>query len=184
MKHQGATQEKAVGCVLAGGVVLCVVAGILIWVFSVAGVYRGTYTRTPITNEITDPGTLNLVPLCILLLAVGVLMVGGAIGYGLLHTSKARAGVRRVEPYLRVLARYGYDGGHMIHDFYEFEAADKPRYYVKAVTQHGVVHEFETTPEVFGQAGEGMVGEGEIQGQWLGRFVPYIGEPAAPNVLP
>lgn len=177
-REVGAFKERIVGWLLVGGLIVTAISGMLCWMFSVAGVYRGTYTRTPITNQITDPGTLNLVPLTILGIVVGLVMMFGGVGYGLWSMSRSRSGPRRIEPNFRVLARYCYDGSqNLITSDWDVEAADNPRFYVRAVLENGVVGEFETSPQVYFHAGEGMAGEAELQGQWLGKFVPYIGGP-------
>ncbi|MDR3692111.1 MAG: hypothetical protein P4L46_22210 [Fimbriimonas sp.] len=176
----GAFKEKTVGCLMVIGLLVIVLSSILLWTFSVAGIYRGTYTRTPITNEITDAGSLNWAPLAILGIVVGVLMVGGGIGYGLWTAVSQNKGPRRTEPNFRVLARYCYDRSmNLITAEWDIDAADRPKFYVRGVFQDGSVCEFETTEQVYYQAGEGMTGEAEVQGKWLGRFVPYIGVPPA-----
>ena len=179
MRTKGAFEEKVVGCVITAGAGIAVIALFLAYLFGTAGVFHGTYTREPLTNRITDPGTLNLVPLAILFVAIGVLMIFGGIGYGLFRNATSAHGPRRTEPYLRVLARYVYDRGHLLTSDLDIEMAERPRYYVRVLTQAGVVIELESTVEVFYQSGEGMYGEGELQGNWLGRFTPYIGEPPA-----
>jgi len=165
-----------VGWLLVGGFAITIISGILLWMFSVAGIYRGTYTRTPITNQITDPGTLNLVPLTILGIVVGLLMMFGGLGYGFWTMSTEKSGQRKTISNFRVLARYCYDRTQqLLTSDVDIEIADRPRFYVRGVQPDGVVGEFETTIEVYYQAGEGMYGEAELQGKWLGRFVPYIG---------
>lgn len=176
-RELGSGKERLVGWLLVGGFVLSIISGILMWVFSVAGIYRGTYTRKPITNEITDAGSLNLVPLTILGLAVGVLMMFGGVAFGFFAMSRDRSGPRKIEQNFRVLSRYCYDRSqNLITSDFDIEVAENPRFYIRGVLQSGVVGEFETTMEVFYQAGEGMFGEAELQGKWLGRFVPYIGQ--------
>jgi len=165
-----------VGWLLVCGLIVTVISGILCWVFSVQGIYRGTYTRKAFTNEITDPGALNWVPLAITGIVIGLLMMFVGIGYGLWSMSRAQKGPRRTVPNFRVLARYCYDRSqNLITADWEVEAADRPRFYVRGVLENGVVGEFETSVQVYFNAGEGMSGEAELQGQWLGRFVPYIG---------
>ena len=174
----GAFKEKTVGCLLVAGLVVTIVSIGLLWVFSVSGIYRGTYTRKPITNEITDAGTLNLVPLTILGIVVGLGMMFGGLGYAFYTMSRQHKGPRRTEQHFRVLARYCYDRTmQLITAEWDIEVADRPKFYVRGMFEDGVVGEFETTMEVYYQAGEGMTGEAEIQGKWLGRFVPYIGVP-------
>jgi len=179
-KEIGAFKEKTVGCLLVAGLVLTIVSFGLMWLFSVAGIYRGTYTRTPVTNQITDAGAMNLVPLTILGVAVGVGMMIGGVGYGLYTIKREHQGPRRTVPNFRVLARYCYDRDmQLITADWDIDVADRPKFYVRGVFEDGTVGEFQTTIEVYYQSGEGMTGEAEIQGKWLGRFVPYIGVPTA-----
>ena len=63
----------------------------------------------------------------------------------------------------------------MLTEAWHFEEADRPKFYIRMQTPTGGSYEYETSEETFWQCGEGMVGEAEIQGKWLGKFVPYIG---------
>jgi hypothetical protein len=177
MRQKGAFAEKSVGCVLSSGCLITVIASILTWMFTMGGVLHGTLTREPGSDRITDAGDLNLVPVSIFFLAVGVFMMIGAVGYGFWRNSQDRVGDRRVEQNLKVLARYVYESGRLLTSDWEIEGADNPRYYIRAMYANGVSEELETTPEVYFQCGEGMFGEAEIQSRWLGRFTPYIGVP-------
>ncbi len=175
----GSGKERLVGWLLVGGLVLMVVCGILTWMFSVAGVYRGTYTRTPITNQITDAGTLNLVPLTIAGMVIGLLMMLAGLGYAFFSMAKQNKGERRVVEHFQILSRYCYDKNqNLLTAEWDIEVAEKPKFYIRGRTPEGLVGEFETTVEVYFMSGEGMYGEAELQGQWLGRFVPYIGAPS------
>ncbi len=169
-------KEKTVGCALATGVTLIICSLGLTWLFSVAGIYRGTYTREPITNKVTDAGTLNL--LTITFIVIGVLIAGGAIAYGLWLNANRANGPRKLWEGVRVVARYGYSGdGVLLVSEWELEVADNPKYYVRLLLPDGHQDEFECTPSVFFHAGEGMVGDAEVQSKWLGHFRPHIGVP-------
>ncbi len=163
---------------MIGGAVVSVVSFGLMWVFGVAGIFRGTYTRTPVTNEITDAGPMNLMPLMFTLAVIGLLMFLGALGYGFWVVKTEKEGPRERAENFHVLARYAYDkaGYHMVDDA-QIEFADRPRFYIRGVMPNGVASEYECSEEVWRQAGEGMYGEAEIQGKWLGRFIPYVGVP-------
>ena len=113
MRHKGAFEEKTVGCVMVSGCLITVVAAILTWMFAMGGFMHGTLTREPGTDRITDAGDLNLVPLTVTFLFIGILMMVGGVAYGLWRNSRDTVGVRRVEPNLRVLARYVYDKGQL-----------------------------------------------------------------------
>ncbi len=154
----------------------------LMWVFGVAGVYRGTYTRTPVTNDITDAGALNLAPLMLTFVVLGTLMFFGGLGYGFLVVKKEKEGPRQTVENFCVIARYAYDkaGYHLVDDG-QIEFADRPRFYIRGVLPTGAASEFEASEEVWRQSGEGMYGEAELQGKWLGRFTPYVGVPQMPQ---
>lgn len=177
VRHKGVFEEKTVGCVLASGCLLTVVTLGLMWMFGMAGTLHAARTRNPATDEFTSAGDLNLLPITFLFFVLGVLLIAGAVGYGLWRNSKDHVGARRVEPYIKILARYVYDKGQLLTADWDIEMADKPRYYVRVMDQRGVIEELETSLEIYYQAGEGMHGEAEIQGRWMGRFVPYIGVP-------
>jgi hypothetical protein len=162
-----------VGCLLIGGAGIAVISFGLMWVFSVAGIYRGTYTRTPVTNEITDAGTLNLVPLMLTFAVIGILMFIGGLGYGFWIVKQEKEGPRQQISNFRVMARYAYDkeGYHLVDDE-QIEFANSPRFYVRGQQPNGVTSEYEASEAVWRQCGEGMYGEAELQGKWLGRFTP------------
>lgn len=181
MRLKGAFEEKAVGCSLAGGCGLTVVASILAWAFGMGGFLHMTATRNPSTGEVTDPGDMAMVPLMGVFVMLGVLLMIGAVSYGLWRNSRDHAGNRRVEQNFRILARYAYDRGNMLTSDYEIEAAAKPKFYVRGTYQDGTVEELETTYEMYSMSGEGMYGEAEIQGRWMGRFTPYVGGAPAPR---
>ncbi|RYG25580.1 DUF2500 family protein [bacterium] len=169
------TREKLTGCALVGGVFLMVASLFLGWVFGTGGVFRGTYTRTPITNTITDAGTLNLLPLTLLFFTVGLLLCIAAVGYGLLYNARQSSGPRRTVVDALILSRYALSPhGNMLSDW-ELEAAEKPRFYVRMRMPDGSVSEYPVAPETYFNCGEGMAGEAELQGRWIGRFTPYIG---------
>ncbi|MGV3618585.1 MAG: hypothetical protein ACO1SV_24955 [Fimbriimonas sp.] len=166
-----------VGCAIFGGAGIIVFGLFLTWLFVAGGVMRGTYTRDVANNDrITDAGTMNLVPLALLVIVVGCLMVGGGLFYGRWFEKRATAGPRQKIEYFRILARFATDrrGNHLVGDW-EIEAEDRVRYYVRATYPNAAVGEYEVSPEVYHSCGEGMTGEAEIQGRWIGRFIPYIG---------
>lgn len=176
-----ALKEGTVGFALIAGIIVCVVSLIAIWIFSAAGVFRGTYTREPITNKITDAGTLNLVPITFAIFFIGCMMVLGSLGYGLWKTRNEKVGPRETEDHVKVIARYAYDRQHnLLTEMWQIESVDRPRMYVRLQHQkHGLI-EYECSMEVYMQAGEGMWGQAEYQGQWLGKFTPYVGDASGP----
>jgi hypothetical protein len=176
MKSRTSAREHGVGCVLIAGGVTIVGGLIATYMFLAGGVFRGTYTRDAQDGDrIVDVGVGNLIPLGLTVVAIGVLMVIGALVYGGWHVRSAHRGeVRRID-HFRVLARYACDSRGNLLSEWEIEETDKPRFYIRGVEPTGVVDEFEAPPEVYFACGEGMSGEAHAQGRWLGRFIPYIG---------
>jgi hypothetical protein len=165
-------RQGATGVVLIGGFALSGVAAILMLVFAMGGVFRGTYTREPLTNKITDAGTLNWVPLTFLFFCFGLILIVGAVVYGLYTSATERSGPRESHP-VKVLAKYGT----MLVAAWEIEGAENPRYYVRLDFGGNLgASECECSETVFNQCGEGMTGMAELNGKWLGSFVPYMGQ--------
>lgn len=168
-------KEKAVGCALAGGCLTTVVSAILMWVFALAGVFRGVASREPGTDRIRDAGTLNLLPIMITVFAVGLGAMLWAVFYGLTVHKNQAVGARRVVEDAVILSRYALSPqGNFLSDW-ELEGADDPKFYVRMRTPDGRVAEYPVAAETYFNCGEGMAGEAEIQGRWVGRFTPYIG---------
>ena len=171
-----AWRENLTGCLLAAGAFITVTALGLAWVFGMAGVYRGTYTREAFTNKITDAGTANLLPLMITIICLGITMMLVAVAYGIWRGQTQNQGLRRTVENVRVLSRYGFSrDGNMLNADWELEAAENPRYYLKVQFADGTIGELECAAETFFAAGEGMYGDVELQGLWVGLFTPYIG---------
>jgi len=169
-------KQGAIGYSLLGGCALSVISLILIGMFTMGGVFRGTYTRDPFTNKITDAGTLNFVPIAFSFFALGVLLMFGAVVYGLYSSATEQTGPRKSHP-VKVLARYAFNReGLMIISEWEIEEAENPRFYVRLDfgTEMGTL-ECECSESIFYQCGEGMNGMAELQGKWLGSFIPYTG---------
>lgn len=169
-------RQGATGVLLVFGLVVTCCSGILMATFAGGGVYRGTFTREPITNKITDAGSLNWVPVTFVFFCLGILLIVGALGYGFFVSATERQGPRRAMPG-KVLARYAVNRqGHMLVAEWEIEAADRPKYYVRMDfgPQVGST-ELECVEPVFYQCGEGMRGTAEVQGKWLGAFHPDTG---------
>lgn len=169
------TREKLASCALAGGAVICVVSAFLTWVFTMAGVFHGTATREPGTDRIRDAGTLNLVPLMITFFAIGLILMSVVVFYGLIYSKRVTKGRRQVIEDALVLSRYALSrSGDMLSDW-ELEGAENPKFYVRMRTPDGKVGEYPVAAETYFNCAEGMPGEVELQGRWVGRFTPYVG---------
>jgi hypothetical protein len=165
------------------GTVLAVCGCLSTVVFGMAGVFRATATREPVTDRIRDVGTFAWIPNSITWAALGFALVGGAIAYIAWYDRRSRSGPRETKPNTRVLGRYGINAnGDYMHNSWEFEFAEFARYFVQLQTGPGRVSEYECDASVFWQCGEGMWGEAEFQRKWLGRFTPYVGLPPDQDV--
>ncbi len=173
------TRQGIVGWGILAGVLMMVCGVGATWMFSVGGVYRGTYTRTPGTNQITDAGTLNLVPLCILFIATGLSLSLGCLIYGTYTVKNQNKGARTVHEYAKVIARFGVNKrGEMVTDMWDFDDVTDLRFYVKlSIPNVPEVREYECDQPVFDAACEGMSGQATVQGRWLGQFVQYRYDP-------
>ena len=178
----GGFKERTVGWLIYGGAFVSILSVLLLIMFFMIGTFRGLAGRLPLLNELAKP----LYPaLAVIGIAFGIVLMFCGLGYGLWSVSNERKGPRQSASQFRVLSRYCIDRTQqLITSELDIEFADRPRFYVRGMLENGLVVEFETTIEVFFQAGEGMYGEAELQGKWLGRFIPYIGVPTASNPYP
>lgn len=171
-----ALKQGVTGMFLVGGCGLSFISAVLMAVFAMGGVFRGTYTREPLTNKITDAGTINWIPITFVFFTLGVVMMLGAVAFGLYTNATERSGARVTRP-AKVLARYGFTrDGHMLVSDWEVEGADNPRYYVRLDFGYPLgTTECECSEMLYFRCGEGMTGMAELQGKWLGSFIPTIG---------
>jgi len=177
-------KEKWVGCLMVLGMVMCACGGGFAMIFSMGGVFRGTYTREAVTDRITDAGTLNWAPAAFSFAGVGVFICLGALGYGLYYSNRGSLkGPRQVIENAKVLSRYAVTKENVyLTDPVDLDYHEGLVYCVQLQINQYDKFEYRCSPEVFWQCGEGMFGEAEIQGKWIGRFTPYIGRPG--SVLP
>ena len=178
-----ALKQRTIGWLLVVGAVFIVCGFAGSWVFSMAGVFHGTYTREAFTNKIRDPGTLNWVPLCLTLAAVGVLMCLGGFIYGWINIATERTGPQRTLDNVKVIARYAINRqGDMLSEWYQVEEArGTVRFYARLLLPTQETVEFECSESVFHACGEGMFGRAVLQNKWLGQFIGYVGSPVQPN---
>jgi len=167
----GAGRERVIGWLMAGGLVLTIISVGLIGLQVLIGLSKGAGGRSDGPASLFDFFHLTLFGA-----ALGILMMVGGLAFGIYSERTQNQGPRQTEPNFRVLSRLCLDKNFqlLISDI-DIEMANKPKFYVRGMLQDGVVGEFQTTLAVFYNAGEGMTGEAEIQGKWLGSFTPYIG---------
>ena len=164
-----ATREKLTGCALTLGAVLMLGSGFFGYAFFTAGMFQVLASRGG------TKGDLDLIPVVVLFFTVGLALCVGAVAYGLLYDRRRSSGSRRVVSDALVLSRYATNRrGDFLSDW-DLEGAEDARFYVRMRLPDGKVGEFPVAPETYSNCAEGMPGEVELQGRWVGRFTPYVG---------
>ncbi|RYG39379.1 hypothetical protein EON81_01205 [bacterium] len=169
-------REKIVGFLLVISAIGMILGVGLSWLFTVAGGFRMTATRNPYTGAPTEGGTLNLLPLTLLLFTASLLLCVGCLFYGIRYQKQSATGPRQVVENACVIARYmvGPNGEYLVESF--DDGTIDARYYVRLQTGYNHIYEYETSKGNYYQCPEGAFGEAELQRRWLGRFTVYIGE--------
>jgi hypothetical protein len=103
----------------------------------------------------------------------GVVYLSGLI-LGIYLERTEYTGKREIISGCRIIARYAMTRDHrMVTDESEFEFLDRPKFFVKILSPKTGSVEYQCVHPVFLNCGEGMMGDAEIEGQWLGSFRPY-----------
>lgn len=155
-----ARRENQIAWMLVGGVgvsILGLFVTILMFVSAM-----GLRSKTP----------LILVALGPIMIVGGVVMAGWGVFFGhMTNRSASNAGVRGLN-HCYVVGRFAMSPrGEMI--FSDFEELDDPKtkFFVRLKLPDGRDDEFECSQELISQIGEGMVGNVQVKGRWLGSFV-------------
>ena len=109
-------------------------------------------------------------------LVLGLTMIVVGAAYGMWSAATERSGIRATKQ-VKVVARYAFNReGLMLVSEWEIEACDRPRYYVRLDFGYPAgTLECECSEQVYYQCGEGMTGIADLQGKWIGSFVPHTG---------
>jgi hypothetical protein len=173
-----ARKEGAVGCLIFGGLLLIPVGILLTVVLYFGAIVRFEYSKG------TDLSLFVLRGLGPFTILLGMVLAGVGLFWGWKegqgqYRGKGRA---QVHPNARVVARFGQDrDGTLLTEEWQYEEAERPRYFVKLQYPDGRIVECETRPEVWAHCGEGMVGDATIDGGWLGMFAAKVGHAPPPN---
>lgn len=118
-----------------------------------------------------DPESLTALGLGPALIGIGLLIVLGALLYGVWLNKHRHEGPVKIYPRSRVVAKFviNRDGDPVISDYDLYEDL---RYFVQLDIGQRRIVEFECAPETFWMVGDGMHGEAHCQGNWLGQFIP------------
>ena len=179
-----ARRQSFVAWGLGIGVAMVLFCGVGTYMAAAGSVFRATATRDPLSGAIRDMGPANAALAAFGGVILGLVLIGGTLVYGVMVDRNETKGVAVGIEHARVIARYALTADGVLHtDAESIQYAEKPRYYVRlALPGQGSI-EFKTSPETFWNCGEGMTGTAEIQGKWLGRFLPYQ-MPSAHSLAP
>lgn len=163
-------REKLTAFSLAMGILLMVGSGVFGYAIFAAGMHQVLASRGG------THGDLDLLPIVLLVFTVGLGLSAGAVAYGLLYDKRKTSGPRRIVADALVLSRYATNRrGDLLSDW-ELEEADDPRFFVRMRLPGGRSAEYPVAAETYFNCAEGMPGEVELKGRWVGRFTPYVGE--------
>lgn len=156
-----ARKENQIAWMLVLGVAI-VLIGMVVTIFAF-GSAMSLKSKTP-------PMAIALGPIMVL---GGILLAGWGVFYGHFTNRKLDQGGMRFFPDCYVVGRFAYNENRdMI--FSDFEEMDSPKdkFYVRIKTADGRDEEFECSRDLIVQVGEGMVGNAQAKGRWMGSFVP------------
>ena len=154
-----ARRENQIAWMILLGVGMMIVSiGVTILSFGSA---TNLKSKTPIFMMVLGP----------LLFVGGVALLGWGVFYGHFTNRQASSGGVRWLTDCYVVGRFAVNSnGDMV--FSDFEELDHPKtkFFVQLKTPDGRQDEFECSRELIGQIGEGMIGNVQVKGRWLGSF--------------
>ena len=170
--------DKRKHLIIGGGLVLgfimCACGGVFTWMFAMSSVFTATATRDPNTGEVHNMGAGMNIPWSMLVVAMGLVIMVMSVVYGLVNAKGPAKGPRTLVKNAQVSARDAMDDTGAMHtEAGQMEFYDDLKYYVRLSAAGIGSVEYECVDEVFWMCGEGMKGDAEIQGRWLGAFMPY-----------
>lgn len=141
---------------------------------ALSSVFTATATRNPNTGAVNDMGAGTSIPWGMLIMTLGVITMVLSVVYGLVNARAPGKGSRSLVQNATVIARFATDDSGVLYTEQEqIEFLEDPKYYVRISSAiHGSI-EYQCVEEVFWMCGEGLKGDAEIQGRWLGAFTPY-----------
>lgn len=154
-----ARKENQIAWMLVGGVAMSLI-GILVTMLAF-GSALGLHSKSPL-----------------ILIALGPIMVVGGIalaGWGVFagHMTNKKADSSGVQwiPNCYVVGRYEMNQiGEMIFSDFNYDEP-KSKFFVRLKLPDGSDQEYQCSPELMDQIGEGMIGNVQVKGRWLGSFV-------------
>ena len=138
-----------------------IIVGVLVFMFAIV-----------IGMRVSGSGGMILMALGPILVVAGEVMAGIGVASGhSVNRAATNAAVVNLEN-CYVVARFGInETGEMLFNDYDWDLP-RMRYYVRLKMPNGLDEEFECSYELLSQVGEGMVGNVQVKGRWLGSFTP------------
>ena len=173
-EKKDSNKQSFIGIGLFGGLVVFVCGGILTWMLSMSSVFHATATRDPLTGAVNNMGNGVYIPWGVLVMTLGALAMVASVIYGLSQARNPAKGNHQLLRGARVIARFASDKTGMLYtEAGQMEFIDGLKFYVRIVSSTEGSMEYQCAEEVFWMCGEGLEGDAEIKGRWLGSFRPY-----------
>ena len=167
-------KQSFIGMGLFGGLLVFVCGGILTWMLSISSVLHATATRDPDTGAVNSMGNGVYVPWGILIMTLGALVAAASVIYGLVHARNPSKESHQFIQNARVIALFAPDKtGVLYTEANQMQFIDGLKYNVRIVSASEGSIEYQCVEEVFWMCGEGLEGDAQIRGRWLGGFKPY-----------
>jgi hypothetical protein len=117
-------------------------------------------------------GSAILFALGPIMFLAGILLAGWGIFSGHIANRRADAAGSQFIPNCYVVGRFEVNSnGEMIFSDFDYDAP-KSKFIVRLKLPDGSDQEYECASQLLDQIGEGMIGNVQIRGRWLGSFTP------------
>jgi hypothetical protein len=156
-----ARRENQIAWMLILGVAISL-AGIVVSILAF-GSAMGLKSKSPIAFIAMGP----------IMIVGGIVLAGYGVFFGHYSNKKIASGGVQMLNGCYIVGRYAVNEiGEMV--FADFEDLDHPKakFFVRIKTADGVDGEYECSRDLIRTIGEGMVGNVQIRGRWLGSFTP------------
>lgn len=156
-----ARRENQIAWMLILGIAL-VLLGILTTMLAM-GAAMNLKSKAPLTFIIMGP----------LMFVGGIILAGYGVFSGHMTNRKSASGGVQVLSNCYIVGKYALnERGEMVFSDYEVLDHPKCKFFVRIKNAQGQDFELECARELMDQIGEGMVGNVQMKGRWLGSFTP------------
>ena len=161
MALMNARRENQIAWMLVLGVAV-VLAGIVTSILAF-GAAMNLRSKAPLTFIAAGP----------VMILLGIGLAGYAVFFGHYTNRKTASGGVRFVPDCYVVGCYAVnERGEMVFEDYDLLDHPKCKFFVRLKLPDGSDAELECARELMSSIGEGLKGNAQIKGRWLGSFVP------------